>query len=159
MEQKALSKWLKIIIVGCAICGLIIYGGIIPALGKDIAIDNQELAYCYYPWLLFIWASGIPCYIVLLLGWNISTRIGNNQSFCIENAKDLKNISILAAIDSIFVFVMNIVYLILNMNHPSIVICSLFVVFAGAVVSVVSAVLSHLIKKASDLQEQSELTI
>lgn len=159
MEQKTLSKWLKIIIIGCVICGLIIYGGIIPILGKDIALDYQEFAYCYYPWLLFIWVSGIPCYIVLLLGWNIATRIGNDQSFCIENAKGLKNISILAATDSIFVFVINSVYLILNMNHPGIVICSLFVVFAGVVVSVVSAALSHLVKKASDLQEQSELTI
>lgn len=38
-------------------------------------------------------------------------------------------------------------------------ICGLFVDFAGAAVAVASAALSHLVRKAAVLQEQSDLTI
>ena len=54
---------------------------------------------------------------------------------------------------------MGIVFLVLNMNHPAIVLISLIVLVIGIAISAVSATLSHLVKKASDLQEQSDLTI
>ena len=45
------------------------------------------------------------------------------------------------------------------MSHPSVAIASLAVVFVGVAVAVGSALLSHLVKKAAALQEQSDLTI
>ena len=45
------------------------------------------------------------------------------------------------------------------MSHPGVLLFSLAVIFAGIAVAVVSAVLSHLVAKAGDLQEQSDLTI
>jgi hypothetical protein len=159
MEQRTLSKWLKMIMIGIAACGLIVYVVLVPGCGREIAMDNPELAYCYYPWLVFIWLTAIPCYVALIFGWRIATSIGNDQSFCLENARRLKNISHLALLDSAFFFMGNIVYLFMGMNHPGIALCSLFVVFAGVAVSVVCAALSHLVRKAADLQEQSDLTI
>lgn len=159
MTQKSLSNWLKGIILGIGICGLVIYAGVIPLWGQTIAVTYPEFSYCYYPWLGFIWISGIPCYGVLILGWQVASRIGNDQSFSRENSVSLKKISMLSAGDAVFVFGVNILYLLLNMNHPGIVIGFLFVVFAGAAVSVVSAALSHLVGKAAELQEQSEWTI
>ena len=50
-------------------------------------------------------------------------------------------------------------FLLFNMSHPSIVIMSFFIVFVGIVISIASAVLSHLVKKAAILQEQSDWTI
>ena len=47
----------------------------------------------------------------------------------------------------------------LNMNHPGILLLSWLFVFAGVAVAVAAAVLSHLIKKAAALQEQSDWTI
>ena len=44
-------------------------------------------------------------------------------------------------------------------NHPGVILALVFIVFACVVVSVVAAVLSHLVVKAADLQEQSDLTI
>ena len=59
-----------------------------------------------------------------------------------------------------FFFVLgNILYLFLGMNHPGIVLASLVVVFIGVTVAVASAALSHLVKKAAALQEQSDWTI
>ncbi|MBR4059961.1 MAG: DUF2975 domain-containing protein [Lachnospiraceae bacterium] len=160
MKQNALSKWLKFIIIGVGSCGLIVYGMVIPMFGQIFATYlNGEFDYCYWPWLGFIWATGIPCYLVLMFAWKIACNIGEDRSFTAANAKYLKWISILAAADAAFFFTGNIIYLFLNMSHPGIVLFSLLVVFAGVAVAIAAAALSHLVLKAEVLQEQSDWTI
>ena len=159
MKQTSLSKWLKIIIIGCGICGLLIYALVMPSIGQTLASENPKISSYFWPWLIFIWVTGIPCYIALFFAWKIAANIGVDKSFSLSNAKLLKWISILAAGDAAFFFLGNIVFLLLNMNHPSIVLLSLIIVFAGVAISVAAAALSHLVMKAADLQEQSDLTI
>lgn len=159
MEQKGLATWLKIILVGVGICGLVIYFVVFPSYGESLVYDYPEFSNRFWPWLIFLWISGIPCYAVLVFGWKIAANIGRDQSFSNANAKYLKWIAWLAAGDGIFFFVGNIVLLLTNMSHPGIALFSLLVVFAGVAVAVASAVLSHLVQKAAVLQEQSDLTI
>ena len=159
MKQKTLSRWLKAAMIGVALCGAVIYLLVIPEFGRSIADDNPEFAYCYWPWLIFLWCTALPCLAALIFGWRIAKNIGNDRSFCMENARALKWIADLAAGDAAFFFVGNVVFLFLNMNHPGIVLLSLLVVFAGVAVAVAAAVLSHLVGKAAVLQEQSDLTI
>ena len=159
MEQKGLATWLKIILVGVGICGLVIYFVVFPSYGESLVYDYPEFSNRFWSWLIFLWISGIPCYAVLVFGWKIAANIGRDQSFSNANAKYLKWIAWLAAGDGIFFFVGNIVLLLTNMSHPGIALFSLLVVFAGVAVAVASAVLSHLVQKAAVLQEQSDLTI
>ena len=159
MEQKHLSKWLKLILIGVAICGLVVYALVVPMCGISLCSLYPEYSNRFWPWLIFIWISGIPCFLVLYYAWRISTNIGNNLSFTDQNASLLKSISVLSALDAGFFFVGNIVLLLLNMSHPSVVIVSFVIVFVGVAVSVASAVLSHLVQKATALQEQSDWTI
>lgn len=159
MELRALEKWLKGILIGVGICGLIVYFLLFPTLGSSIAYDNPEYGFCYWPWLVFIWVSGIPCYIVLFIGWKIATNIGAGDSFTAETAKYFTWIAWLAAGDSGYFFLGNIILLLLNMSHPGVALCSLLIVFAGVAVTVLAAVISHMVIKAADLQEQSDLTI
>ena len=159
MEQKNLSNWLKWILIGVAICGLVVYALVVPMCGIRLRSQYPECANRFWPWLLFIWVSGIPCFAVLGYAWKIATNIGNDQSFTDQNAALLKNISVLSALDAAFFFIGNIVLLFLNMSHPGVVIASLVIVFVGVAVAVASAVLSHLVKKAAVLQEQSDWTI
>jgi len=159
MEQKTLSKWLKLILIGVAVCGLIVYIAVIPMYGLSLRSLYPEFSNRFWPWLLFIWISGIPCFMVLYYGWRISTNIGNDQSFTEQNAALLKSISVLSVLDAGFFFVGNIVLLLLNMSHPGVVLASFVIVFVGVAIAVASAVLSHLVKKAAALQEQSDWTI
>lgn len=159
MEQKGLATWLKIILVGVGICGLVVYFVVFPSYGESLVSDYPEFSNRFWPWLIFLWISGIPCYAVLVFGWKIAANIGRDQSFSNANAKYLKWIAWLAAGDGVFFFVGNIVLLFTNMSHPGIALFSLLVVFAGVAVAVASAVLSHLVQKAAVLQEQSDLTI
>jgi len=159
VEQKTLSRWLKTIIIGMGLCGLVVYGLILPFGGRDLAAAHPELAHFYWPWLCFLLATGLPCFAVLALGWRIAGSIGEGRSFSMENAKRLAHISRLAAGDAGFLFVGNVVLLLMNMHHPSVFIALLAVVFAGVAIAVAAACLSHLVQKAAALQEQSDLTI
>ncbi len=159
MNQRKLSKWLKIIFLGVGFCGAVIYFYIIPSWGKDMVSIYPDLSHFYLPWLIFLWLTAIPCYGVLACGWRIASEIGRDNSFSEINARMLKKISHLSAGDCIFFFGGNVILLLLNMNHPGVVLLSLLVVFFGVAVSVASAALSHLVFKAARLQEESQLTI
>lgn len=82
-----------------------------------------------------------------------------DRSFTVANAKLLRWISVLAVLDAAVFFTGNLVYLLLDMNHPGIVLFSLMVSFAGVAIAVASAALSYLVQRAAALQDQSDLTI
>ena len=159
MKQKGLSRWLKFILIGVGICGLLVYFIVFPSYGQAIVDDYPEYANRYWPWLLFLWGSGIPCYAVLVIGWRVATKIGLDQSFSMENASYLKWVAWLAAGDAIYFFLGNLILLFLNMSHPGVTLFSLIISFGGVAVAVAAAVLSHLIQKEADMQEENELTV
>ncbi|MCD8119808.1 MAG: DUF2975 domain-containing protein [Lachnospiraceae bacterium] len=158
MEQKTLAKWLKCIILGIGFCGIIFYA-LVPVCG-DAALDwYPEFANRYWPWVIFLWITGVPCYVVLVFAWKIAACIGQDRSFSMDNARYFKWISYVAAGDTLFFFFGNVLLLLLDMSHPGVMLALMLVVFIGVAVTVASAALSHLVKKASELQEQSDLTI
>ena len=160
MNQKNLSTWLKAVIIGTGIFGLIVFGFFIPAYGANFASLNPEVAYCYWPWLIFLWLCSVPCFASLFFGWKIASNIGNDNSFSFDNAKQLKIISILAAGDSAFFFIGNWSLALMDMSHPSmIIIITPLVVFVGIAITVVCAALSHLVYKSAVLQSENDLTI
>ena len=159
MRQQSLSRWLKAAIIGIVLCLAVVYLLIIPDFGKSIAAQNPEFAHCYWPWLIFLWCTALPCIAALIFGWTVAGRIGRDRSFCMENARALRMIAVLAATDAAFFFAGNVVLLFLNMSHPGVVLASMLVVFVGVAVAIAAAALSHLVRKATVLQEQSDLTI
>lgn len=159
MTQKTIAGWLKGIIIGVALCGLVIYALVIPSVGLSVAAANPEFTNCYYPWLIFICITALPFYAALVLAWKVAANIGRDRSFTMENARWIKSIAVLAVADAMFFFIGNVVLLLLNMSHPGIALLSLIVVFAGIAIAIASAALSYLVKKAALLQEQSDWTI
>ena len=160
MSQKNLSIWLKAVIIGTGIFGLIVFGGLIPAYGTSFASMTPELAYCYWPWQIFLWLCSVPCFVSLFFGWKIASNIGNDNSFSFDNAKNLKIISALAAGDSAFFFIGNWSLLFMDMSHPGVaIILAPLVIFVGIAISIVCAALSHLVYKSGVLQNESDLTI
>ena len=161
MEQKSLSRWLKVILAGLGCCGAVVYIYLIPVLGREIVQRYPELQLetAYRCWLGICWITAVPCYLVLLEGWKIAGEIGRDHSFSMNNARSLKHVSGLAAFDASFFFAENIILLLLDMNHPGIAAGSMFVVFGGVAVAVAAASLSHLVQKAAKIQEENDLTI
>ena len=159
MNQKKLAAWLKGIIIGIGLCGLVVYFAILPNFGESLHESYPEFAGWHWPWMIFLWCTALPCIAALILGWGVAGRIGKDRSFCMENARALRAIAFLAAGDAAFFFLGNVVFLFLNMSHPGVVLASLLGVFAGVAVAIAAAALSHLVRKAAELQEQSDFTI
>ena len=159
MRMKSLSVWIKIILIGFALCGAGILGFAVPKIGTAIAKAYPEFAGAYVPWLVFLWIAAVPCYAVLALGWMIAANIARDNAFSSVNAKLLKAIAVLAAVDSVYFLIGNIILLILNMNHPGIVLTSLVVVFIGAALCVASTALSKLTSRAADIEDENRYTI
>ena len=160
MTQKNLSIWLKAVIIGTGIFGLIVFCGLIPAYGLNLKSIYPELAYCYWPWQIFLWLCSVPCFVSLFFGWKIASNIGNDDSFSFDNSKNLKIISGLAAFDSAFFFIGNWALVLMDMSHPGVaIIFAPLVIFVGIAVSIVCAALSHLVYKSAVLKNENDLTI
>ena len=159
MEIKKLSKLLKFILTGLFVLGLIFYIFIIPLIGKTIVEANPELSNWYLPWLIFLSLTSIPVLLGLFYSSKISKNISYDLAFTEENSKYLKYISRLALIDSVFFFLGNIVMLLLNMNHPSVLILSILISFFGLSLYVIFSILSCFVSKSADLQSENDLTI
>ena len=164
MSQKSLARWIKGILLGFGIFGMIfciciIYFGVIPLFGMDIRTDIENMAYMFTPWMVFLLITAIPCYIFLVMGWKIANNIERDRSFCEENATYLTKMAYLALGDTLFFALGNIVLLFLKMSHPGMLLGSLVIDFLGVSVSVGCAALSHLLHKAYEIQAENELTI
>ncbi len=160
MSQKTLSLLLKIMIIGVALCLAVVYAWVVPELGAPLAeAGDGEFAPLYVPWLVIIELTALPIIAALVLAWIISDNIGRDRSFCLQNARLLGVISLLAAADAGYFFIANVVMFLLGKNHPGLLLGSVIACFAGAVICVAAAGLSHLVRRAAKLQEQSDLTI
>lgn len=159
MEQRKMVKWLKFLVIFVAICGLILCTVVIPVVGRELSGVSPELGRYFKPWVTFVWMLAIPCFAALIHAWMIFSNIEKNKAFSMENAKHMEKISYLAGADTIALISGNIVLLILNMNHPSVFLVFLMIGIIGIGISVAAAVLSHLIQKAANLQDENDLTI
>ncbi len=159
MEQRKMVKWLKFLVIFVAICGLILCTVVIPVVGRELSGVSPELGRYFKPWVTFVWVLAIPCFAALVHAWMIFSNIEKNKAFSMENAKHMEKISYLAGADTIALISGNIVLLILNINHPSVFLVFLMIGIIGIGISVAAAVLSHLIQKAANLQDENDLTI
>lgn len=159
MKRKELAKWLKMVIVFAALIGVFLCIVLAPALGHDAVSMNPELDYMFWPCLIFIWITAIPFYVALYKVWLICQEISKDNSFCLENAKRLKEISKLALSECIFYLIGMIILLSMNLLHPSVFFMMTFIIFVGVSIGIVSAALSHLVEKASELKNENDLTI
>lgn len=159
MTQKTLANWLKVLLLIAAMCGIVLYGIVIPSVGERTVEKFPELAGWYWPWLLFLWGSAIPCFLVLWYGWKIIAAVGRDESFTQDNARRLGRISVLAAVDTVYFFAGNLIFLFLSMHQPGVFLAAMLVCLGGFAVTVAAALLSHLVYKAAVLREDADLTI
>lgn len=159
MKLTTIEKYLKLIIIGFAVCGILVYVIFLPEVGRSLAAAYPEFAHWYTPWLVFLWMTVIPCYLVLLEAWKVAVNIGADRSFSYENGKAFKRISFYAGGDAVFFFTGNLVLWIAGYNHPGIMAAAMILVFFGFAIALASKALAQLVDNAAELQEESEWTI
>lgn len=159
VSKSFLIQCLKAIVLCLGIGGACIYFGVFPYLGLELRTLYPEFKMAFYPWLIFLWCTGVPCYAVLVLLWQFVKSVEKHKPFTLENAERFRKIGVCAMFDAIFFLAGNALLLFLNWNHPSILLLSFVISLGGLAVWVVATLLSLLCKKAAILQADSDLTI
>ncbi|MCJ8013614.1 DUF2975 domain-containing protein [Paenibacillus sp. KQZ6P-2] len=159
MKHKELSTWLKLIIVFCGIFGLLFCSYLAPEFGKRMLLDSESLKNLYHPFVVFIWITGIPFFISLFLGWQICSCIGAGQAFTLKNAERLKVISVLSMIEGVL-YIGALLYLFVNgSNYSYILSVLLLILFFAVIISIFTSLLSNLVREASEMKQDNDLTI
>ncbi|MFB7121808.1 DUF2975 domain-containing protein [Bacillus tropicus] len=171
MKQKELSVWLKLIIAFCWIFGLLFCVYIGPKIGRDILMHSENLKGLYEPFIIFIWVTkipffiifiwmtGIPFFIALVLGWQICSDISCDQTFTIKNADRLRRISSLSIIESVL-YAFALLYLLMSGGYNANVLMVLLpILFFTVVITIFTSMLSYLVRNASEIKQDNDLTI
>ena len=159
MKHLELVRWIKVILVAAALLGLAFGFLLIPQLGRDAVRQNPELAYMFWPTLLFFWLTAIPFFVALGCSWNIACEIAADRSFSEKNAHSLKMISRLALLECTL-YVGGIAALFAaDVMHPGLLLFAMLIIFCGATLALISALASRLVLKAWEMKQDQDLTI
>lgn len=158
MKQNEVSGYLKLITVGVAVLLAIVVAVLLPMLLWD---ELGETGALYWGMVIFFWCSSIPAFGCLGKFWGICVRIGQDRSFSDENARAMRTMSHLMLLDALLFAGFLLVDVIAKWYRQSfwMLIFAILAIGVSVCLSVVCAALSHLIYKASQLQEDQDLTI
>ena len=159
MKRNRLFFWLKVCLIGAALCGLAACGWLLPGVGGTIVAAYPEFSGWFWPWLIFLWCAAMPCFGVLACGWRMVSQMARGQVFTRENAALLGWVSRLAAFAGGFLLAGNLVLFLLSMSHPSVVLALLVGSFACGAVALAVEALARFWREAARLQEENALTI
>ncbi len=159
VKQKELSIWLRVVLGVSAAFILFLSLLLMPKLGQHAVENYPELGYLYWPCLVFFWVTAALVLVFLALVWKIAVEIGRDNSFCYENAKRLRICSNLALCDVILYLIGGCVLGAMNLLQPSLIIAGVVICSIGAAIAVCCAALSHLTRKAADMQSENDLTV
>jgi len=159
MKQQEVSRWLKGITIALALMGAVFFFAIMPRLAYEIKIQNPDFAAYYWPGIIYGWVIGAGCFVILYQFWKVCVEIGKDNSFSKETSGAFVRISRIAFTLAVIWFSGIIVLLVLEILNPGFLILMSTAVLISIIVAILAAALSHLILKAYDLKQETDLTI
>lgn len=159
MEQKGIANILKIFCIGVALVGALFFFWYMPERIGELSGLHPETIHLKWPGIIGIWMIAVLCYIALGSFWSICTRIGKDNSFCMENAKSMKIIGVLALLAAILVLGSIIFLACVNWLSKEYAVRMFFLVCIAVGIGVICLALSALIQRAALLKEENDLTI
>ncbi len=127
---------------------------LLPVAADECRIMYPEYASLYVPALILGEAFGAVVLTCLILYLSIARRIGRNESFCAENVKALKLISLLIGICALMLLFVPVM---IGERLTTLYALILFLLLGAAAVLVYC--ISRLLACAVELREENDLTI
>ena len=161
MEQKRIANVLNLFSVAVAVVGALFFFWYLPHMIKNW-IDTVALGARGWLYRVLVgraWIIAVLCYLALWKFWKICNRIGADNSFCRENARAMKFISILAFLAAGVVLGVDAWLYFVGLLGKIQAVGHFFIIFAACGLGVVALALSRLILNAALLKEENDLTI
>lgn len=156
MNKK--TKWMNVS------CGLILAAGaavfafLLLAVGEMIHTEPLMSAHAAGIYLYCIGAA-VPCAAAVGMLMMVIREIGRERAFSMENERWMKGISAMAALECAYIFAGLIGWSCVGIMHPGVMILALALIMFGAGMSILTWALAKLIRRASDIQQENDLTI
>ena len=159
MNQKSIAKVLKGFCMIVAVVGAAFFFLYVPLLVDELAVMFPEAAYLKWPGIFGVWVIAILCYMVLGNFWMICVRIGEDNSFCNENAASMKRMGLLSFLVAALLTAAAVFIGCLGFLGIAYFLVYFFVTCVACGVGVVCLALSALIHRAAQIKEENDLTI
>ncbi len=159
MSHKTLSHMLLFAGVIACIGGAAVFFLYTPLMADECRMMYPELSWLFWPMLFYVWLIAALYIHAVILYMRISLRLGRNQSFCAENARDLKRIALFLLIAAVLWFALIFLPGAAGVDIGPAFLLFLLASMATLAVALVAYVLSLLVHRAAVLQEENELTI
>ena len=154
MKQKKVSVFLVLAGTLASLGLIFLFFVYAPLLAGECRSMYPDLAHLYWPGLIFLWVIALLYGAAMTEYFRISIRIGQNRSFCRENAKGLKRIALFMAIPGVLwplpSFVTDI--------GPAALLL-LLAAMASLALGMLAWALSKLLGRAVDMKEENDLTV
>lgn len=159
MEQKRIARMLKALTVCVAGFGILFTFWYLPHIIRELGRMAPEAAWLSVPGTIGVWAIGLLILGALACFYRICSRIGENNSFSLENAKDMKSIGVLAAAVAILIIGGAVFLGIAGFLSAPALLLGIFMDFGAWAVCILCMALSLLIKNAAEIKAENDLTI
>ena len=119
-----------------------------------------ELAHLYWPGLIYIWVIGLVYCCAMAEYFLISARIGQDRSFCRENARDLKRIALLMILaGALWALAAVLPAWIEGIQLGPAFLLFLLASLASLALGLLAWGLSRLLRRAVEMKEENDLTV
>lgn len=108
----------------------------------------------YWVQLAFYWLASIPCFVILMFGWIISSDIKKGNAFSAEVADRLNICALILFVDSLVFLAAQLVFTVLNWNP-----FALFLYVTGGIGLILSFTLylaARYVREAAKIKEENE---
>ena len=150
-------KWISVVLAGSMFVLSVI---LLPYFIESLEYRIPEYKDLLYPALLYIWATSIGFYYMVLLIINICGNAQSGKGFTISNAKLFDRIALVALIEIVAYMIGFVAASILIMKvNPYLVFAFFIVAFFCLMVFGFCKVMKHLLKQVVEIKEENEYTI
>ena len=160
MEQKKVSRCLIMAGALAALCGGFLFFVYAPIAAGQCREMYPELAHLYLPGLLAVEAIGLTYAGAMAEYFRIVVRIGQDRSFCRENARGLSRIArFMAAAGFLWALLLILPPLIWQVQYGAALFAMLLAAAASFAMGVLAWGLGKLLARAVALKEENDLTV
>lgn len=126
-----------------------------------ITVPKTEEFSLFVPMVIILYVAAIPYFIALYQTIKLLTYIDHSHAFSQLSVQALRNIKRCAIVISVlFIIDLPFLYRIAEVDDaPGVLLFSLIIVFASAVIAVFAAVLQKLLTNALEIKSENDLTI
>ena len=159
MSNKNIGLCIRIAVLTVTLAGVLLCAFGYPDLVmfSSLAFPSEKETLFFYSQLIFYWAVSVPCFIIMALIWNVSTRIRRGETFSFKIYRYLRISATILFADCGVFFVGNTVFYLLDSN-PFFVFY-LIIGMVGVAIALCATALSAMAKNAAMLKEDNDSII